>query len=121
MKLTVEMLERKIAEKNGISKAEAKDALRWTCKAIRDLLENDGCTSIKLPYLFNIEFVARFKERMYDGINQKWIEGGSSEVTVIKRRQQTRAKIRYGILNAILIERQKNVPSEIFQTKDSSD
>ena len=121
MKLTGEMLERKIAEKNGISKAEAKDALRWTCKAIRDLLENDGCTSIKLPYLFNIEFVARFKERMYDGINQKWIDGGWIVVPVIKLGPQTRAKIRNGLLNAILKEREKNVPSEIFQTKDSSD
>lgn len=121
MKITVEMLERKIAEKNNLSKAEAKDALRWTCKAIRDLIENEGCTSIKLPYLFNIEFVARYKERMYDGINQKWIDGGWILFPVIKIGPKTRAKIRNGLLNAIQKEKNKNVPSEIFQAKNSTD
>lgn len=115
------MLERKIAEKNNISKAEAKDALRWTCKAIRDLIENDGCTSIKLPYLFSVEFIARYKERMYDGINKKWIDGGWILFPVVKLGDKTRARIRNGLLNAIKKEKSKNVPSEIFQPKDSAE
>lgn len=120
MKITVEYLIKKIAERHNLSRAEAEDALRWTCSTIKYLIDEEGCTSFRLPYLFSIEFKAMLKKSFYNGVKKRYEPGLWVVYPKVKVGPVTRKKLRESILNGLNEENKKDVPSKIFQTENST-